>query len=70
MHCFLISICKIEPHFNDGTNERYNLIIHQKKLEQLRNFCALKVAAINVTTRNKKQYQITEKKSTGVTGEV
>ena len=32
MHCFMISICYAESHFNDSTNERYHLLIHQKKL--------------------------------------
>ena len=36
MHCFMISICHTESHFNDGTNERYHLFIHHKKLEQLK----------------------------------
>ena len=32
----IISICDAESHFNDGTNERYHLLIHHKKLEQLK----------------------------------
>ena len=32
----MISICDAESHFNDGTNERYHLLIHHKKLEQLK----------------------------------
>ena len=36
MHCFMISICHAESHFNDGTNERYLLLIYHKKLKQLK----------------------------------
>ena len=37
MHCFMISICDAESHFNDGTNKRLHLLIHKRKLEQLKN---------------------------------
>ena len=36
-HCLMISICDAESHFNDGTNKRYHSLIHNKKLEQLKN---------------------------------
>ena len=55
MHCFMISICDVESQFNDGTNERYHLLVHDKKLEQLKNIWAWKAAAITVTKNNKKQ---------------
>ena len=32
-HCFMISICDAESQFNDGTNEKYHLLIHHKELE-------------------------------------
>ena len=38
MHCFIISICDVESHFNDGTNERYHLLIYHRELEQLKTF--------------------------------
>ena len=38
MHCFIISICYVESHFNDGTNERYHLPTYHKELEQLKTF--------------------------------
>ena len=37
MHCFMIIICDAESQFNDGLNERYYLLIHQKELQQLKN---------------------------------
>ena len=43
---------------NDGTNERYHLLIHHKELEQLKNIWVRKAAAIKLTTKFKKQYQI------------
>ena len=36
-HSFMISICDAEPYFNDGTDERYHLLIRHKKLERLTN---------------------------------
>ena len=36
IYCFMISIRDAESYFNDGTNERYHLFIHHKKLEQLK----------------------------------
>ena len=55
MHWFMISICDVESQFNDGTNERSHLLIHDKELEQLKNIWAWKVGAITVTKNNKKQ---------------
>ena len=49
----MISICDIESQFNDDTNERYHLLIHHKKLEQLKNTWAWKSVAIAVTTKHK-----------------
>ena len=40
MHCVIVSIGGAESQFNDGTNERYHLLIHHKELEQLRNISA------------------------------
>ena len=37
MHCFMISIRDAESEFNDDTNERYNLLNHHRKLEQLKS---------------------------------
>ena len=39
MHCFIISICDVQSRFNDGTNESYDLFIHHKELEKLKNTC-------------------------------
>ena len=36
IHCFMIYICYAESQFNDGTNERYPLLIHHKESEQLK----------------------------------
>ena len=36
MHCIMIFICDAESQFDDGTNERYHLLIHHKELEQLK----------------------------------
>ena len=36
MHCFMISICDAESHFNDSTNERYHLLTHHKKQLKLK----------------------------------
>ena len=38
MHCCIISLCDVESHFNDGTNERYHLPTYHKELEQLKTF--------------------------------
>ena len=40
MHFFMISIYDAESQFNDGTNEGYDLLIHHKELEQLKDICA------------------------------
>ena len=53
----MISICDAESHFNDGTNKRYHSLIHNKKLEQLKNIWPWKATAIKITTHTKK-YQI------------
>ena len=31
LHFFIISICNAEPHFNDGANKKFHLLIHHKK---------------------------------------
>ena len=49
----MISICDAASHFNDGTNKRYHSLIHNKKLEQLKNIWAWKAAAIKITTHKK-----------------
>ena len=46
MNFFMISICDAEAQFIDSTNERYNLLIHHKELEQLTNICSWKTSAI------------------------
>ena len=60
----MISICDAESQFNDDTNKRCHLLIHHKELEQLKNICAWKTAAIKVTTKYKKvsNTAITEKR--------
>ena len=65
MHCFMISIYHAKSHFNDGTNERYHLLIHHKKLEQLKKIGGRNAAAIKIITKYKKSVSniaITEKK--------
>ena len=54
----MISICDNESHFNDSTNEKYHLLIHYEKSEQLKNIWAWKAAVVKVNTKYKKQYQI------------
>ena len=58
MHCFMISICDAKSEFNKGTNKSYHWLNRCKELEQLKNISAWKAAAIKVTTKYKKQYQI------------
>ena len=67
----MISICDAESHFNNSTNERYHLLIHYEKSEQLKNIRAWKAAVVKVNTKYKKQYQILlspGKKVVGLTG--
>ena len=58
MHFSMTSICDADFQFNDGTSERYHLLIYHKELEPLKNIWAWKAAAIKITTQYKKQYQI------------
>ena len=70
-HFSMISICQAESRFNDGTNEKYHLLIHHKKLEQLKKNWGWTAAAIKFTTKYKKQYQISislRKKAISLTG--
>ena len=50
----MISIGDAESEFNDATNERYHLLNHHEKLEQLKNIWAWKAAATIVATKYKK----------------
>ena len=57
MYFFMISICDAESHFNDGTNERYHIIVHHKKLEQ-KTFEREKLLLLKSSQDTKKQDQI------------
>ena len=37
IHCFMVSICDAESHFNDSAKEKYHLLIHYKKLSKSKN---------------------------------
>ena len=37
MHFSMTSICDADFQFDDGTNERYHLLIYHKELEPLKN---------------------------------
>ena len=57
-YCFMISICDAESEFNDGTNERYHLLIYHKELEQLKPLEHEKLLLLKSPQNAKKQYQI------------
>ena len=47
----MISICVAKYQFNDDTNQRYNLLIPHKGLEQLKTIWSWKATAIKVITK-------------------